>query len=227
MALGQWSSHAERQPGATPFMRLANHLVSQLPADSRVAFLPFDFSGIQVSQVPDDEDGIAGLSVLVTWPLNILMAHLTLLGIIICLALFPIHGRPQKLPEQAVSDFGQHAEALGQMLSQSRDAQFAAQLSADYLRVVRGGIAASVVTICLDRRANYRFARPFPQLEQAPMRSTKEVFETVSHELHKIFVGQEELVLTTLVALMSGGHILIESLPAWARRCSCVRSAQF
>lgn len=49
------------------------------------------------------------------------------------------------------------------------------------------------------------------------MRTTKEVFETVSAELHKIFIGQEELVLTTLVALMSGGHILIESLPGMGK----------
>ncbi|MCC6509226.1 MAG: MoxR family ATPase [Pirellulaceae bacterium] len=49
------------------------------------------------------------------------------------------------------------------------------------------------------------------------MRSTKEVFEAVSSELHKIFIGQEELVLTTLVALMSGGHILIESLPGMGK----------
>ncbi len=49
------------------------------------------------------------------------------------------------------------------------------------------------------------------------MRSTKEVFESVSSELHKIFIGQEELVLTSLVALMSGGHILIESLPGMGK----------
>lgn len=45
------------------------------------------------------------------------------------------------------------------------------------------------------------------------MRSTQEVFQAVSSELHKIFIGQDELVLTTLVALFSGGHLLIESLP--------------
>ncbi len=49
------------------------------------------------------------------------------------------------------------------------------------------------------------------------MRSTKEIFDSVSQELHKIFVGQEELVLTTLVALFSGGHILIESLPGMGK----------
>lgn len=45
------------------------------------------------------------------------------------------------------------------------------------------------------------------------MRNTRELFETISSELHKLFVGQDELVLSTLVALFSGGHVLIESLP--------------
>jgi MoxR-like ATPase len=32
-------------------------------------------------------------------------------------------------------------------------------------------------------------------------------------EIGKMFVGQDELILTTLVALFSGGHVLIESVP--------------
>jgi MoxR-like ATPase len=39
------------------------------------------------------------------------------------------------------------------------------------------------------------------------------VYQKIDHELRKVFVGQEELVLTTLVALFSGGHVLIESVP--------------
>lgn len=49
------------------------------------------------------------------------------------------------------------------------------------------------------------------------MRSTKDVFHAVQNELQKIFVGQDELVLTTMVALLSGGHILIESLPGMGK----------
>lgn len=49
------------------------------------------------------------------------------------------------------------------------------------------------------------------------MRSTKELFETISSEVHKLYVGQEELVLSTLVALFSGGHVLIESLPGMGK----------
>jgi MoxR-like ATPase len=44
-------------------------------------------------------------------------------------------------------------------------------------------------------------------------RTSKQLFEAIGAEIGKIFVGQEELVLTTLTALFSGGHVLIESVP--------------
>lgn len=41
----------------------------------------------------------------------------------------------------------------------------------------------------------------------------QDTYSKVCEEIGKIFVGQEELVLSTLVALYSGGHVLIESVP--------------
>jgi MoxR-like ATPase len=49
------------------------------------------------------------------------------------------------------------------------------------------------------------------------MRTTQELFDTIAVELKKLFVGQDELVLSTLVALFSGGHVLIESLPGMGK----------
>jgi MoxR-like ATPase len=49
------------------------------------------------------------------------------------------------------------------------------------------------------------------------MSKTKELFESISRELQKLYVGQDELVLSTLVALFSGGHVLIESLPGMGK----------
>ncbi|MCA9125817.1 MAG: MoxR family ATPase [Planctomycetales bacterium] len=49
------------------------------------------------------------------------------------------------------------------------------------------------------------------------MRNIKEVFQAISSQLEKLFVGQEELVLSTQVALFSGGHVLIESLPGMGK----------
>ena len=45
------------------------------------------------------------------------------------------------------------------------------------------------------------------------MGSIKRLFDRVTQEIGKIYVGQDEFVLTTLVALFSGGHVLIESVP--------------
>jgi MoxR-like ATPase len=46
-----------------------------------------------------------------------------------------------------------------------------------------------------------------------PRTPTRELFERVVEQIAKLYVGQEELVLGTLVALFSGGHVLIESVP--------------
>lgn len=42
---------------------------------------------------------------------------------------------------------------------------------------------------------------------------TKRLFDQIMAEISKIYVGQEELVQGTLVALFSSGHVLIESVP--------------
>jgi len=41
----------------------------------------------------------------------------------------------------------------------------------------------------------------------------KEAFESISAQVGKLYVGQDELVLGTLTALFSNGHVLIESVP--------------
>ncbi len=50
--------------------------------------------------------------------------------------------------------------------------------------------------------------------EPPPIRTPAgRLFERITAELRKIFIGQDELVLGTLVALFSNGHVLIESVP--------------
>ncbi len=59
-----------------------------------------------------------------------------------------------------------------------------------------------------------------PSLSEAPVKShpardtaTRKLFQSVTSEIAKMYVGQDELVLGTLVALFSSGHVLIESVP--------------
>jgi MoxR-like ATPase len=42
---------------------------------------------------------------------------------------------------------------------------------------------------------------------------TRKLFDRVTQEIAKIYVGQDELVLGALVALFSSGHVLIEAVP--------------
>ena len=119
------------------FLSVAHRIVDSMQPAKRIALLPFGTEGILISNV-EDEAETAGLSVLTTWPMNFIVAHLAFLGVLICLALFPILGRPQGLPKHSLSDFGQHAEAVGRMLQRTGDVQYALRIVADYYRTVRG-----------------------------------------------------------------------------------------
>jgi MoxR-like ATPase len=52
-----------------------------------------------------------------------------------------------------------------------------------------------------------------PVIDRGPASPTRLLFDRVTAEIGKLFVGQDELVLGTLVALFSNGHVLIESVP--------------
>ncbi|MCA9262321.1 MAG: AAA family ATPase [Planctomycetales bacterium] len=50
-------------------------------------------------------------------------------------------------------------------------------------------------------------------IEEGRETPTKKLFDRITEQVGKIYVGQDELVLGTLVALFSNGHVLIESVP--------------
>jgi MoxR-like ATPase len=52
-----------------------------------------------------------------------------------------------------------------------------------------------------------------PQVAPGRETPTKQLFDKITSEVAKIYVGQDELVLGALVALFSSGHVLIESVP--------------
>ncbi len=52
-----------------------------------------------------------------------------------------------------------------------------------------------------------------PAVASADVVRTKALFDRITAEIAKVYVGQDELVNSTLVALFSSGHVLIESVP--------------
>ncbi len=53
----------------------------------------------------------------------------------------------------------------------------------------------------------------FTTPDHSHVHDAKKLFESAVAEISKVFVGQDELVTTSLVALFSGGHVLIEGVP--------------
>jgi MoxR-like ATPase len=52
-----------------------------------------------------------------------------------------------------------------------------------------------------------------PKLHEGRDTPTRRLFDRMTEEIAKIYVGQDELVLGALTALFSSGHVLIESVP--------------
>jgi hypothetical protein len=75
------------------------------------------------------------LELLKVWPLNAILLHVAVLGIIICLSRSLIFGRPHDLPGDSPSDFGKHVSALGKLLARTKDRNYAQARLAQYRQV--------------------------------------------------------------------------------------------
>lgn len=105
--------------------KLAGKLVAACGPPGRVVFLE---SGPDGPAVLDEEPGAnapTGFEVFTVWPIGVILLHLTALGILTCVTLFPIAGRPKELPPPRTADFGQHVTALGEMLELGGDEEYA------------------------------------------------------------------------------------------------------
>ncbi|HEV7279761.1 MAG TPA: MoxR family ATPase [Pirellulaceae bacterium] len=79
------------------------------------------------------------------------------------------------------------------------------------------------MTITADDLSDRTAATRAPSASPSPIASaqvvsevhkpTRDLYDAISSEVAKVFVGQKELIQGTLVALFSGGHVLIESVP--------------
>lgn len=112
-------------------------IIDECPNANKVALLAYNSSGIQISLIEEIDARGFGLEMLVQWPLSAITIPACILGIVVCISLLPILGRPSELPKRSVSDFGMHIEALGDMIRDTNDEAYARQAVADYFRIVR------------------------------------------------------------------------------------------
>jgi hypothetical protein len=106
--------------------------VNEYSESGDVVFIESGRGGPTILEKEPPESEAGGLAFLHVWPLNAVVLHLTLAGIVLCFAVAMIFGRPRELPTTGISDFGRHVAALGRVLAQSKDRAYAQARLAQY-----------------------------------------------------------------------------------------------
>jgi hypothetical protein len=102
---------------------LASELIAACEPAQRVCFLESGVHGLSISET-DNELPLL-LKMFTVPPMDIVMLHVTFLGILYCFSVMPIFGRPRRLPDDSTTDFGKHVAAVGDLLERGRDTAYA------------------------------------------------------------------------------------------------------
>jgi hypothetical protein len=103
--------------------QLASRLIEACGPPGRVCFLESGPEPLLITS--SDTELPLVLQMFQIWPVNLLMLHLVAVGLIYCFHVCPIFGRPRRLPEERLSDFGKHINAVGELLEQGQDDAYA------------------------------------------------------------------------------------------------------
>jgi hypothetical protein len=94
-------------------------------ANDRVVFIESEAGGPPIRDKEKATTPPTSLELLKVWPLNAILLHVAVLGLVLLLARAPIFGRPRDLPGDSTADFGKHVAALGKLLAATKDRNYA------------------------------------------------------------------------------------------------------
>ena len=117
--------------------RGTNSQEAEQPTGAVVAFTDAS-GGILVSEPMAEIPRATGAEMLAKYPLSVVTIHGAVLGLVICLMLMPVLGRPRKVPHEQMTDFGDHIEAVALLMQKRGGEQFARQRISDYMTRIRG-----------------------------------------------------------------------------------------
>jgi Domain of unknown function (DUF4350) len=116
--------------------KLADKLIAECgKVSKKVVFIESQAKGPPILDKEPTGSMPSPLELLKVWPLNAILLHIAVLGIIICLSKSLIFGRPHDLPGDSPSDFGKHVAALGKLLARTKDRNYAQARLAQYRQV--------------------------------------------------------------------------------------------
>lgn len=116
--------------------KLAGRLLAACGPPGRACFLESGPGRLAISD--SDAQLPLMLRAFTVWPVNAILLHLTMLGILFCFCVFPIFGRARQLPPDSTADFGKHVSAVGDLLERGHDAAYAQQRVQQYQDLTRG-----------------------------------------------------------------------------------------
>jgi len=112
--------------------KLAGRLVDRCAGKKTVVFLESSYGGIPIKDRDPPSQITSSLAIFRVWPLNIILVHLAIVGVVFSIACWPIFGRPRHLKAASITNFGHHISALGSMLARTENRQFARAQIDDY-----------------------------------------------------------------------------------------------
>jgi hypothetical protein len=130
--------HPEPQ-GRRLVRQLARELAEPLGKSSgSIGFLLTGDSGVSIRPPGGTNPTSSGMEWLTVWPLSLVTIHLAWIGLVACLILLPIFGRPRRLADRSQGDFADHIHAVGLLIKRSGGQEVARQRISEYFRRVRG-----------------------------------------------------------------------------------------
>jgi uncharacterized protein DUF4350 len=115
--------------------KLADQLVRECGTGRKVIFIESGPDGPPILKKEPTGGFPTAMELLKVWPLNAILLHLTVLGIVLCLSRSPIFGRPRELPADSPTDFGKHVAALGKLLARTHDRNYAQARLVQYRQI--------------------------------------------------------------------------------------------
>ncbi len=113
--------------------QLAAELVDAVGPDAKdVVFLESDADGPPILAEDPEAATPSGWQLLAVWPINFVLIHLAALGVVFCAARIGVFGLPRELASDSLSDYGRHADAVGELLRKTGDRTYAEDVLAVY-----------------------------------------------------------------------------------------------
>lgn len=103
----------------------------------QAGFLTTGWSGVSVSERKPGVPTASGMELLTVWPISLITIHGVMLGLVVCLMLLPIFGRPRRLRRVEQGDFGDHLDAVAALMKKAGGEAYAKQRISEYFRRIR------------------------------------------------------------------------------------------